>query len=358
MMKIPVQNLSKICSDKLAEKTSDVNAKIRLQQELDYIAKNEVYAEVLAVTSELVSYSRELGYYSRFMGSLGSSLIAFLLGITEIDPLKYNLPAEVFMRVHDNKPLHIEMIFDKDFIPILKQYVRENYPHLVILDRCRTRRDWLVFSGDVTNWNTYGFDTDSIVYLGFHGVSNFNTSLKELSELTGVDTFSIPFDDEQAIEVMKTFGIGDDDKEPDKDELWRRSITRMVNPKTFDEFVQTDGWIHSTYTCEQKDIPNMPAFREDVFLYLLHSGIDRVTACGIMERAGKWYALTEKHVPEYISAMLNAGISKQYIDNLNQIRYLWTKAHSICGAMPQYRRAWFKAHYPEEFREVMSRHES
>ncbi|MCI9625471.1 MAG: hypothetical protein HFI90_01690, partial [Clostridia bacterium] len=55
MMKIPVQNLSKICSDKLAEKTSDVNAKIRLQQELDYIAKNEVYAEVLAVTSELVS---------------------------------------------------------------------------------------------------------------------------------------------------------------------------------------------------------------------------------------------------------------------------------------------------------------
>ena len=345
MMKISAQNLSKICSDKLAEKTSDANAKSRLQQELDYIAKNEVYAEVLAVTSELVSYSRELGYYSRFMGLMGSSLIAFLLGITEVNPLKHNLPVEVFM---GDRSWDIEMTFDVNFIPILKQYVQENYPHIPIVDR-GTRPSWLVFSGDATNWNTYGFDTGSIVKLSFYGNSYGYPALKELTELTGVDIYSIPFDDKQTIEIMKTTDMKVDDKESDESELWRRSIMQMVNPKTFEELVRTEGWIRGDYSCEKKDIPNMPAFRDEIFLDLLHSGINSVAAYEIMECVRKGKGLTE----EYTSMLSNAGISEQYMDSLNQVQYLFPKAHCIALAMTEYRTAWFKAYYPEEFQKVM-----
>lgn len=346
-----LQDISKICNDKLSEKTSYANASNRLQQELDYIAKDEVYAEVFAVASELVSYSRELGYYTGLCGCLGSSLVAFLLGITEINPLKYNLPVEVFMGTH-NEPLDIDLMFDVNFIPILIQYVRENYPNIAIIDRGEVRPTWLVFRGDATNWNTYEFDRRNVIKLAFSG-NSYYTALKELSDMTGVDIFSISFDDKQTIELLKTDGIGYDDKEPDEPELWRRSFTRMVNPKTFEELVQTAGWDSGTYTCEQKDIPSMPAFREDVFLYLLHSGIDGVTAYEIMECVRKGHGLVEKYVPKYISAMTNAGIPKQYIDKLNQVRYLFPKAHCIALTMTEYRIAWFKAHYPDEFHKVM-----
>ncbi|MCI9625474.1 MAG: hypothetical protein HFI90_01705 [Clostridia bacterium] len=341
------------------EKTTDANAKIRLQQELDYIEKNETYAEVFAVASELVSYSRELGYYSRFFGCLGSSLIAFLLGITEIDPLKYNLPVEVFMGVHNDKPLDIELKFDMRFIPMAKRYMRENYPHIAIISRedipCTVailtveplRYCCLGFREGATNRNTDKFDQKNVIKLSFGGQPH-TTALNVLSELTGVDIYSISFDDKQTIEVMKTADI---DYGDEKLNLERCKIRQLVNPGTFEDLIQMSGWIHGTYQCAPKDISNMPAFRDDVFLYLLNSGIDRVTAYEIMDCVRKGKGLTE----EYTSVLSNAGISKQYIDNLKQVKYLFSKAHCIALTMAEYRMAWFEAHYAEEFQKVMKR---
>lgn len=349
MTKITAQNISKICGDKLSEKMPDAYASSRLQKELDYIEKNEAYAEVFAIASELVSYSRELGYYTGFHGCIGSSLIAFLLGITEIDPLKYNLPVEVFMGIHNDKPLDIELMFDMQFLPMAKRYVQENHPNIAIIDR-GNHPTWLIFQGNATSLNIDKFDRKNTVKLSFWG-SQYYTVLKELSDMTGVDIFSIPFDDKQTIELLKTADIELDDEEPDELKLWHRSITKMVNPKTFEELVQTAGWVHSSYRCAQKDIPNMPAFRDDVFLDLLHSGIDSVNAYEIMECVRKGKGLTK----EYISVLSNAGISEQYIDSLNQVQYLFPKAHCIALTMTEYRVAWLKAHYPEEFHKIMKR---
>ena len=349
MTKITVQNISKICSNKLSEKMPGANASSRLQKELDYIEKNEAYAEVFAVASELVSYSRELGYYTGFHGCIGSSLIAFLLGITEIDPLKYNLPVEVFMGIHNDKPLDIELMFDIQFLPMAKRYVQENHPNIAIIDRGE-RPTWLVFQGDATKCNTNKFDRKNAVKLSFWG-SQYYTALKELSDMTGIEIFRIPFDDKQTTEVLKNADIRYADEEPNEPELWRRSVTQIVNPKTFEELVQTAGWVHSTYRCAPKDIPNMPAFRDDVFLDMLRSGIDRATAYNIMEFVRKGKGLTEA----YTSLLSDAGISEHYIDSLNQVQYLFPKAHCIALAMMEYRAAWFEAHYPEEFRKVMKR---
>lgn len=344
MNKITVQNISKLCISKLYEKMPDANASNRLQKELDYISKNKAYAEVFTVASKLVSYSRELGYYTGFHGCIGSSLLAFLLGITEIDPLKYNLPIEVLMGIHKNKPLDIEMMFDAQFIPMAKRYVQKNYPNIAIIDRGNLPY-WLVFQGDATNQNTDKFDQKNVIKLSFWG-NPYYTALKELSDTTGVDIFGIPFDDKQTIEVLKTADIGYADGE------WgfkRRDITQIVKPKTFEDFVQISGWVHGTYRCAPKDIPNVPAFRDDVFSDLLRSGIDSVTAYEIMKCVQKGKVRTD----EYISVLSNAGIPNQYIDNLKQVRYLFPKAHCIALTMTEYRIALFKAHYPGEFQKVM-----
>ena len=149
MTKITVENIAKICSSKLSEKTSDANASSRLQKELDYISKYEAYAEVFTVASELASYSRELGYYTTFHGDIGSSLVAFLLGITEIDPLKYNLPVEIFTGIHNDKPLYIALRFDSRFIPMVKRYVRENYPNITIMPCSPQQMMALIKRGDI-----------------------------------------------------------------------------------------------------------------------------------------------------------------------------------------------------------------
>lgn len=336
MTKITVQNISKICRSRLSEMTSDADASDRLQKELDYISKNEAYAEVFAVASGLVSYSRLLGYYTGFHGCIGSSLVAFLLGITEIDPLKYNLPVEVFMGIHNDKSLDIELMFYENFIPKAKMYIRENYPNIAIIDRGKSPV-WLVFRGNATSRDTDKSNSKSVIKLAIVGNSYYTNAFKELSDKTGVDIFGIPFDDKQTMEILK---IADDE---------RNDIIQIIKPKTFEDFVQISGWVHSTYRCAHKDIPKMPAFRDDVFLYLLRSGIDSVTAYEIMECVRKGRGLTE----EYTSVLLNAGISNQYIDNLKQVQYLFPKAHCIALTMTEYRISWFKAHYPDEFHKVM-----
>ena len=93
----------------------------------------------------------------------------------------------------------------------------------------------------------------------------------------------------------------------------------------------------------------MPAFRDDVFLDLLRMGIDSITAYEIMECVRKGQSLTDEH----ISVLSNAGISNQYIDKLKEVRYLFPKAHCIALTMTEYRIAWFKAHYPDEFHKVV-----
>lgn len=369
MNKITVQNISKICSSKLSEKALNVNVNNRLQKELDYIAKNEVYAEVFTIASELVSYSRELGYYIGFDGDIGSSLAAFLLGITEIDPLKYNLPVEFFTGIHNDKPLSIVPMVDARFIPMAKWYVQENYPNIEIMNRediylnrgiidleyfmkfpenlCRADfQDFCLVWKAATKRNIDLFcdlpDQKNVIKLSFQA-DPYYTALKELSDITGIDLFDIPFDDKQTIEVLKTADVG-----YKRRDFKHRDIIQIVNPKTFEDFVQISGWLDSNYWHSQKDVSKMPAFRDDVFLDLLHGGIDSVTAYEIMEYVDRT-GLTDKH----ISVLSNAGISKQYIDSLNKVHSLSSKAHCIYLTMTEYRIAWFKAHYPNEFQKVM-----
>lgn len=354
MANIAMQNISKICKNKLLEKAADVAAYNRLQTELDYIAQNEEYAEAFIAASELISYSRELGYYTGFHGCIGSSLVAFLLGITEIDPIKYNLPFEVLAGIHNDKKPDIELLFDVQFLSPAKRYVQENYPNAVIFER-GDRPAWLVFQGDITNigkdtakpskWNTDDVDPRNVIKVGFYGIQDY-AALKELSDMTGVDLFGIPMDDKQTLNVLKTSNMIEL-VEFDRDSL--RSILQIAEPKTFEDFVQVSGWWHSTYRCMQDRILEMPAFRDDVLLYLLQNGIDKITAYEIMERVRRGKGLTD----EYRSILLQAGISKQYIENLNQVQYLFPKAHCICSTMTAYRAAWFEAHYPDEFQKVM-----
>lgn len=80
---------------KLYGKELPINVQNRLDLELNSIIKNN-FETIYLIYSELVKYSNKLGYKTSNRGSVGDSFVAYLLGIININPLKYNLPFEIF----------------------------------------------------------------------------------------------------------------------------------------------------------------------------------------------------------------------------------------------------------------------
>jgi DNA polymerase-3 subunit alpha (Gram-positive type) len=68
----------------------------RLFAELDGINTNGRIASIYMIAKMLMDYARSEGYQISTRGSCGSSFVAYLLGITEVDPLEYDIPFEVF----------------------------------------------------------------------------------------------------------------------------------------------------------------------------------------------------------------------------------------------------------------------
>lgn len=93
--------------------------KERIELELGVIEKMG-YSAYFLIVSDLISASRELGYsVGPGRGSAAGSIIAYLTGITRIDPLKYKLLFERFLN-----PERISMPdIDIDFTPVGKQKV-------------------------------------------------------------------------------------------------------------------------------------------------------------------------------------------------------------------------------------------
>ncbi len=99
----------------------------RLNIEVNSIIENRL--DILyMITSKLVEKSQEYGYLTGYMGCIGSSLVAYLLGITECNPLPkkyggFNIPFETFAGVNFNKYLDINLNIATDIYKKICKYL-------------------------------------------------------------------------------------------------------------------------------------------------------------------------------------------------------------------------------------------
>jgi DNA polymerase-3 subunit alpha len=70
--------------------------KKRLNYELKII-KNKGYSPYFLIFAEIVNWANEQGILTNTRGSAAGSLVSYCMGITTVDPLKYNLPFERFL---------------------------------------------------------------------------------------------------------------------------------------------------------------------------------------------------------------------------------------------------------------------
>ncbi|MFH1459595.1 MAG: DNA polymerase III subunit alpha [Candidatus Omnitrophota bacterium] len=125
----PVEVLKKMCREKISLKCpeNEAQASERLEHELEVI-KNSGFASYFLIVSDFVRFAKDNKIpVGPGRGSAAGSIISYLLDITEIDPLKYDLLFERFLNPERVSFPDIDIDFCYERRDEVIKYVTEKY---------------------------------------------------------------------------------------------------------------------------------------------------------------------------------------------------------------------------------------
>lgn len=123
----PEAELERAARKGLSERgIAGAEAEERLRYELSII-NDKKFAPYFLTVADLLSYARKSGILTTTRGSAAGSLVAYLLGITNIDPIEYKLPFERFLNPERPKAPDIDMDIADDRRDEMIQYAKEKY---------------------------------------------------------------------------------------------------------------------------------------------------------------------------------------------------------------------------------------
>lgn len=124
----PYSLLNKLSHNSLEKKYKIVTKNIidRLNDELNVIQQSG-FTEYFLIVWDLVNEAKKRGMMLIGRGSAGNSLVAYLLGFTQIDPIKHNLFFERFMNKARKSPPDIDLDFSWKERDEIVKYVFDKY---------------------------------------------------------------------------------------------------------------------------------------------------------------------------------------------------------------------------------------
>ena len=105
---------------------TDGEMKKRLEYELEVIT-SKGYAPYFLIVADLINFAKNKKIVTNTRGSAAGSLVSFVLGITNVDPIKYGLPFERFLNPYRPSPPDIDMDFADDRREEILEYAKEKY---------------------------------------------------------------------------------------------------------------------------------------------------------------------------------------------------------------------------------------
>lgn len=141
-------------------------------------------------------------------------------------------------------------------------------------------------------------------------------------------------------------------------------MLKDINIETFADLVKVSGlshgtnvWLNNSYELVKGNtsygkIPfkDVIGCRDDIMVTLLNYGLEPKIAFKIMEFVRKGKPKKEKDKwDELKQYMINRRVPDWYIWSLEQIEYMFPKAHAVAYVMSALRIAWFKAYMPLDF---------
>jgi DNA polymerase-3 subunit alpha len=98
----------------------------RLDYEMEIINKKG-YAPYFLIVADFVNWAKNHGIATNTRGSAASSLVSYSVGISNIDPLEYELPFERFLNPHRPSPPDIDIDFADDRRDEVIEYAKKKY---------------------------------------------------------------------------------------------------------------------------------------------------------------------------------------------------------------------------------------
>ena len=124
----PFSFLYKLCFEGVRDRYQPITPAVarRLQRELDVIEKTGL-AEFFLINWDLMRFARERGVPGQGRGSAADSIVAYVLGITRVDPIEHNLLFERFLHEEMTSTPDIDIDFSTEHREQVIQYVYDKY---------------------------------------------------------------------------------------------------------------------------------------------------------------------------------------------------------------------------------------
>lgn len=122
------QYLSELCWEGLKNRITNITQieEDRLQKELDVITQTR-YADYFLVVWDITHFANESDIKIAVRGSAAGSLVLYSLGVTNVNPLEYNIVFERFLNIERKEMPDIDMDFQDDRRSEVIDYVVNKY---------------------------------------------------------------------------------------------------------------------------------------------------------------------------------------------------------------------------------------
>ena len=218
-----------------------------------------------------------------------------------------------------------------------------------------------------THYDFHSYD-DVLVKVDVLG-HDVPTQIRMLHELTGRDPMTVPIADPKVMSLFSSpdalglsssklgcpvgsWGI------PELGTPLLLTILSETRPSKVEELVRISGLSHGTgvWKGNAQDLirdgvvklSEVIATREDIMNYLVHHGVESLTAFQIMEKVRKGKELTSDDE----GVMTKNNVPTWVIESCKKIQYLFPRAHAVAYVVMVLRIAWYKVYEPAAFYSV------
>jgi len=121
-------------------------AESRVRKELEVIDQLG-FTGYFLITWDIIRFARNLGYFHVGRGSGANSIVAYCLGITDVDPIELDLYFERFINPHRTSPPDFDVDFSWDEREKIQSYIFDSYgkEHVVMLGTYVTYQENSIF---------------------------------------------------------------------------------------------------------------------------------------------------------------------------------------------------------------------
>ncbi len=126
--------IEKLCQEGLPYRYPEMNEAVeeRLAKELGLIKKMG-FVSYFLINWDIVSYARKQKFFYVGRGSGANSIVAYLLRITDVDPMELDLYFERFMNLYRANPPDFDIDFSHRDRPIMTKYIFDRFDNVALL---------------------------------------------------------------------------------------------------------------------------------------------------------------------------------------------------------------------------------